>query len=633
MSENNESRRGGISVDIEHLFPIIKKWLYSDKEIFLREIVSNASDAITKLNRLSSLGEVRDLENDFRIDVILDPDEGTLSVCDNGIGMTQEEVSRYLCQIALSGAMDFISKYEGENAEGSGIIGHFGLGFYSAFMVSDKVDVYTRSYTGAPAVHFSCNGEGDYEMTEISAQDAPARGTRVVMHITADEEEYLNAGKVREMLDKYCAFMPYEIYFTDLGEKEEPKQEAEEQKEGEQTEKPAPKPINDTHPLWQKSAAECTEQDYKDFYQKVFHDYREPLFYIHINADYPLNFKGILYFPRLNQHMDSMEGQIKLYYNQVFVADHIKELLPEHLTMLRGVLDCPELPLNVSRSYLQNSAYAAKIGQHISKKVADKLTGMFQNDRENYEKLWGDLKTFVEYASLRERKFYDRVKDCVIYASVEDEAHKYLTLSEYLELAKKTNDKTVYYTTDPIGHSQYIRILRAQNVPVITVDTVLESQFIQMVEQTNEGVHFVRVDADISGALKEEGESVEDEALTKLFRDVSGNAEMKVTPARLKDETVPAIATVEEQALRMEEMMRMYQLHNGTDMAVPPQQIALTVNTNNALIQRLQNESDDEKAKRIAAHIYHLALLSQRQLTAEELNAFLQESYQILGQI
>mgnify|MGYP001032935075 FL=1 len=668
MSDSFEQKKGGISVDIEHLFPIIKKWLYSEKEIFLREIVSNASDAITKLARLSSLGQASDIDTDaFRIDVVLDPDEGTLSVTDNGIGMTEEEVSRYICQIALSGAVDFISKYEGEQNDQSGIIGHFGLGFYSAFMVSDRVDVYTRSYTGAPAVKWTCDGDGAYEITPANADQAPMRGTRVVMHISTDEEEFLKGYKIREVLQKYCAFMPYEIYFTDLSDKKEtPKNDenaSDTKKEAAQTSKEEGQettqtPINDTHPLWQKKPSECTEDEYRDFYRKVFADYKEPLFHIHINADYPLNFRGILYFPRLNQHLDNMEGQIKLYYHQVFVADNIKELLPDHLTMLRGVLDCPELPLNVSRSYLQNSAYAAKIGQHISKKVADKLTGMFHTERENFEKLWPDLKTFVEYACLREPKFYDRIKGCVLYHTTEKETRTFVTLQEYLEEAKTTNENKVYYTTDPAAQAQYISLLRAQDIEVVIIDTVLESQFIQMIEQKNDGVQFIRVDADIAGALKaddaqtdkpDETESADKKesenkdsdgkdqtkadaypALTSLFRDVSGKNDMEVRYIRLKDQSIPAMLTVDEQAHRMDEMMRMYQLQNGLQTGPTLQRAALSVNLNNKLIEKLQQAPDTPDAKTIASQIYHLALLSQRQLTPDELSAFLTESYNVL---
>ena len=389
-----EKQQGGISVNRENIFPIIKKWLYSEKDIFLREIVSNATDAITKLKRLVSLGEAPELKDPFRIDVRLDKAAGTITVEDNGIGMTREELQQYICSIALSGAVDFIKKYEGEGEEATknGIIGHFGLGFYSAFMVSEQVEIHTRSHTGAPAVHWVCSADGEYELEQGQREEI---GTEVIMHIEEGEAEYLDKEKLRAMLAKYCAFMPVPIYFVDEDEKKD-EPEA---------------PINDTAPLWQRSPSDCTDEEYRAFYQKVFSDFREPLFHIHINADYPLNFKGILYFPRITNQYESIEGQVKLYYNQVFVADNIKEVIPEYLLMLKGVLDCPELPLNVSRSYLQTNSYVSKLSAHIVKKVADKLCSLSKNERERYEKVWDDIKTFVEYAAMRDTKFRDRVKD------------------------------------------------------------------------------------------------------------------------------------------------------------------------------------------------------------------------------
>ena len=417
-------KTGGISVQTEHIFPVIKKWLYSEKDIFLREIVSNAADAVTKLRRLSSLGQYEDNGETYRVDVILDKDAGTLTVSDNGIGMTEEELDRYLCQIALSGALDFIQKYEGDN-QNNGIIGHFGLGFYSSFMVSDSVEVITKSYTNAPAVHWTCSEAGTYELT---AGEREGHGTTVIMHISDEEKEYLEKFKLEGILDKYCSFMPVEIYFTDVAE-EEQKSKKEKKKE----EKEPPKPINDTTPLWLKNPSDCTPEEYKEFYRKVFRDYREPLFWIHINADYPLNFRGILYFPKITNEYESIEGQVKLYYNQVFVADNIKEVIPEYLLMLKGVLDCPELPLNVSRSYLQNNTYVSKMSAHIVKKVADKLNSLCNTEREEYEKVWNDIRTFVEYACMRDRKFYDRVKDSLLLELTDG---KFATVKDYLEAAK-----------------------------------------------------------------------------------------------------------------------------------------------------------------------------------------------------
>ena len=628
MSEEmKNTEKGGISVEIEHIFPIIKKWLYSEKEIFLREIVSNACDAVTKLKRLASLGQADIDEPNYKITVTLDKAARTLTVSDNGIGMTEEEVRRYICQIALSGALEFIQKYEGEDAASDGIIGHFGLGFYSSFMVSDTVDVITRSYTAEDAVKWVCTEAGEYEITTNYARDE--RGTDVVMHIMESESEFLEESRIREILDKYCSFMPVEIYLDVVKEEEEeaPADDAE-KKEPE-----APKPVNDTNPLWQKNASDCTDEEYKEFYQKVFSDYREPLFHIHLNADYPLNFKGILYFPRLSHEYDNLEGQVKLYYNQVFVADNIKEVIPEFLLMLKGVLDCPELPLNVSRSYLQNSGYVAKISAHIVKKVGDKICSLFNLERENYEKLWEDLKTFVEYGCLRDKKFYDRVKDAIIYATTDD---KYVTLSEYLEKAKEKHENTVYYTADVTAQAQYISMFAAEGIEVVVLDKMIDTQFINVIEQENEGVKFVRIDADVAGALKAEGTAEANEKLAEIFKEVSGNSELKVTFELLKNEKVPAILNISEQSRRMEDMMRMYRMRSGgkDDMSFPTE-ATLVVNANSPLITRLgaAAESDADKAKKIAKQIYTLALLSQRQLTADELQDFLMGSFDILENI
>ena len=414
---------GGISVQTEHIFPIIKKWLYSEKEIFLREIVSNACDAVTKLRRLSSLGEVRDIADDFRITVRIDEENGTLTVSDNGIGMNADEVRRYICQMALSGALDFVEKYEGKDAASDGIIGHFGLGFYSSFMVSDTVEVETRSFDGSAPVHWVCTED------EISDGTRETRGTDVIMHINDDEKEYLSESKIRDILRKYCSFMPVEIYLEVAGketEAEDADKTEDEQKDGAEAQKPLP--INDTHPLWLKQPSECTEEDYRNFYSRVFADYREPLFHIHINADYPLNFKGILYFPRITNEYENMEGQVKLYYNQVFVADNIKEVIPEYLLMLKGVLDCPELPLNVSRSHLQNNTYVSKVSAHIVKKVADKLTELFGGQRATNEGYWNDIAPFIKYGCMKDQKFFDSVKKVLLLKTT---AGDYLTFEEY----------------------------------------------------------------------------------------------------------------------------------------------------------------------------------------------------------
>lgn len=633
------TEKGGISVQIEHIFPIIKKWLYSEKEIFLREIVSNACDAVTKLKRLISLGEVRDIDEDtFKITVTIDETEKTLTVSDNGIGMTEEEVRKYICQIALSGALDFIEKYEGEqDTATNGIIGHYGLGFYSSFMVSDTVDVITRSYNGAPGVKWTCLENGEFEMT--SPFEKAERGTDIVMHITDEEAEYLKEHKIREILEKYCSFMPVEIYLVNASADEDGKDDASKKDEpnddSEAESEKKPEPINDIHPLWQKPPSECTDEDYRSFYRKVFSDYRDPLFFIHINADYPLNFKGILYFPKLNHEYDNLEGQVKLYYNQVFVADNIKEVIPEFMLMLKGVLDCPELPLNVSRSYLQNSGYVSKISAHIVKKVADKLNALFSNERETYEGLWNDLKTFVEYGSLRDRKFFDRVKNSILFKTTNTEDRKYVTAAEYLEAAKETNENTVYYTTDPVAQAQYIGMFKAQNIEIVVLDRLLDTQFINVIEQDQSGVKFVRIDADVAGALKEDGEAQVNEELEALFREVSGNPELKVSFERLKDSKTPAIINLPEASRRMEDMMKMYAMHSGeAGPHMPAPDMTLIVNVNSPLISKLDSaDKSAEGTKKIAKQLYTLALLSQRQLSADELQSFLTDSFDLLQQM
>lgn len=618
------TNKGGISIELEHIFPIIKKWLYSEKEIFLREIVSNSCDAITKLRRLNSLGQADVDLSGAKITVQLDKELSTITVIDTGIGMTEEEVKKYICQIALSGALDFIQKYEGSESDASqnGIIGHFGLGFYSAFMVSDTVDVITRSYTGAPCVKWTCAEDGNYEIT-TDYDDADGLidnfGTAVVMHINDEGKEFLNDYKLREVLDKYCAFMPEEIYF-DNSEEHEHKHE-----DGEECE--CEKPINDIHPLWQKNPSDCTEEEYKEFYKKVFHDWKEPLFYIHIKADYPLNFKGILYFPRIGSEFDSLEGQVKLYYNQVFVADNIKEVIPEYLLMLKGVLDCPELPLNVSRSYLQNSGYVSKISAHITKKVADKLNSMFNNDRENFEKIWRDLKTFVEYGCLRDRKFYDRVSSSVLFELTDG---KYKTADEYLESAKEKHENKVYYANDVTAQSKYVKMFSDADIEVVVLDRVIDTQFISIIEENKEGVKFCRIDAEVADVLKADGDKTEIPAVAELFKKVVGD-KIKVEFDRFKDEKTPAILNISEEERRMNDMMKLYKMGDGMPAAE-----TLILNTASPLIAKLTGYTDEgntDIAEKLARQIYMLASLSQRQLSADELISFLDSSYDLLGNL
>ena len=602
-------KKGGISVETEHIFPIIKKWLYSDKDIFLREIVSNACDAVTKLRRLSSLGQV-ELNDDYRIIVKVDKEAGTITVSDNGIGMTEEELDKYLCQIALSGALDFIKKYEGEDAASNGIIGHFGLGFYSSFMVSDTVTVETKSYTDAPAVRWICGENGEYTM---EPSDKTTRGTDVVMHVATGEEEYLNDSRLKGILEQYCSFMPVEIYY------EGAEGEVTETEEGKEPE--APKPINDVAPLWTKNPSDCTEEEYLAFYQKVFRDYREPLFHIHINADYPLNFKGILYFPKIGSEYESLEGQVKLYYNQVFVADNIKEVIPEFLLMLRGVVDCPELPLNVSRSYLQNSGYVTKMSQHIVKKVADKLNSLFNTEREKFEALWPDIKIFAEYGCLRDKKFYDRVKGSLLYPLTNG---KTVTLDEYLETAKEKHENTVYYATDKASQAQYIAMLEAEGIALAYLDKGLDNQFISMVEQ-DRSVKFLRVDAGVADVLKGDGEVYENQELIDLFKKVSGSDKLTVRFESLKDASLPAILTVSEEQRRFGEMMKLYGM--GGDMPAPEGELVLNAACDT--IRRLADKPDEAAAK----YLYMLALIGQRPLTADELRDFLTASYEVLGKL
>ena len=608
MNQEN-IKRGGISVDTEHIFPIIKKWLYSEKDIFLREIVSNATDAVTKYKRLQSLGEIPATDESFRITVELDKDARTISVSDNGIGMSAEELETYICNIALSGAFEFIRKYEGEGAA-NGIIGHFGLGFYSAFMVSDSVEIITKSFTDAPAVHWVCDGEGNWS-TEPA--DKSERGTTVIMHISEEESEYLDRARLYGMLRKYCAFMPVEIYF----------EETDEDREGEQ------KPINDTSPLWQANPSDCTDEQYAEFYNKVFSDFKQPLFHIHINADYPLNFKGILYFPRISSEYESVEGQVKLYYNQVFVADNIKEVIPDYLLMLRGVLDCPELPLNVSRSYLQNNSYVTKVGAHIVKKVADKLNSLCNLEREQYESIWNDIRIFVDYACMRDRKFYDRVKGSLLL-TMTDGSH--LTLDQYLENAKEKHEGVVYYTTDKALQAQYISMFSAEGISVAVLEKTLDTQFVSALENYRGDVKFKRIDSDVADALKGDGEVTDQPALTELFKRVSGNEQLGVTYAPLKAQSVPAMLNVTEESSRMAEMMRMYAMSTGAAPMEYPLEYSLVVNTTSTLYQKLLTlaDQDPDKAELLARQIYSLSLLAQRKLSAEELEQFLSGSFSLL---
>ncbi len=610
--EEKSFRRGGISVETAHIFPIIKKWLYSEKDIFLREIVSNATDAVTKLRRLTSLGQYDDKDEKYSVRVTLDKDEKTLTVSDNGIGMTEEELEKYICSIALSGALDFIRKYDDGNTN-NGIIGHFGLGFYSSFMVSDTVELVTRSYTSDKAIRWTCDGSGQYE---IDDGERDGHGTDVIMHISEDEAAYLEEFKIREILDKYCAFMSTDIFFEVVGDDKDEKSENNE-------------PINETFPLWLKNASDCSDEEYTEFYKKVFRDFKEPLFHIHINADYPLNFKGVLYFPSRMNEYESYEGQVKLFYNQVFVADDIKEVIPDFLLMLKGVLDCPELPLNVSRSYLQDNAYVKKVSAHIVKKVADKICSLCNNDREKYEKIWSELKIFFEYAALRDKKFYDRVKSHYLLELTDG---TYMTVQEYLKDCEEKHQNTVYYATDKAMQAQYISMFETEGYKVALLSHQLDMQFIGMCEAADGEIKYKRIDSDVSGIISSSSDVVSNESLAELFKTVSGNNALNVKFESLNNTSVPAILTVSEESRRMEDMMRMYA---GMGMNVGelfPVEYTLVLNSASVLTQKIASlmETDSDKASLMASEVYKLALMSQRHMTADELKDFLSDSFKLL---
>ena len=590
---------GALSVDTEHLFPIIKKWLYSEKDIYLREVLSNSCDAVTKHKRLASLGETGESEMPYRIDVRVDADARTITVTDNGIGMTKDEVERYINNIALSGAVDFISKYEGEG--GSGIIGHFGLGFYSMFMVADRVTMETKSYTDAPAVLWECTEAGAYEMQEGTRAE---RGTEITMYLMDEEQGYLSVPTLKTILEKYCSFMPVEIYLHD-GDTEEL--------------------INETVPLWQKNPSECTDEDYKAFYRKQFNDYADPLFWVHINADYPLNFKGILYFPRRKNAFDSQESEIRLFYNSVFVADNIKEVCPEFLVNLKGVLDCPELPLNVSRSYLQNDAYVRKVSAHIVKKVSDRLGFLFNNNREEFEKNWEGLKPYIQYGCIRDEKFASRTEGVVLF---EKATGGWSTLSEYLG---DKEEGTVYYTSDAKAQSYYLDLFAAKEISVLVFDTIMDTNYAQYRESKNDKVKFRRIDSDLD-AIKGEGETDTAE-LETLFKAAVGKEDAKVSFVTLGEEDAPALLSVSEESRRMAEMMRMYSMQgDGNDFSFPVEEI-LTVNVGSPLVQKLQAITDTAKADKIAKHIYLSAVMLARPLTPEELRTYVALNREILMEL
>lgn len=607
--------KGNISVDSENLFPIIKKWLYSDKDIFLRELVSNGCDAVTKLKKLVGIGEAK-IEDDpqYKVTVSVFKEAKKLVISDNGIGMTAEEIDKYINQIAFSGATDFLSKYKEEDKdnENNQIIGHFGLGFYSAFMVADSVEIDSLSYKeGSKAASWKCDGTMEYEMGDGTREE---RGTTITLNIAEDSIDFLEEYKVRQILNKYCSFLPTEVYIEtpDIDENGDVKEN---------------KPINTTTPLWMKKPSECTDDEYKEFYRNVFMDFNEPLFWIHLNVDYPFNLKGILYFPKINHEFAAQEGEVKLYNNQVFVADNVKEVIPEFLLLLKGVIDCPDLPLNVSRSFLQNDGYVKKISAHITKKVADKLKSLCNNERENYEKYWDDINVFIKYGCLRDEKFYDKVKDCLIYKNLEG---KYITLDDYLAGKEK---KEVYYVSDEEQQSQYINMFKEQGLDALILPTMMDTHFISFVEMKSEGVNFKRIDSSLAETADENaGEDDKDKSLAEEFKNTLKDDSLKVEVKALKNSDIPAVILLGEQTRRMQEMYRSYgqQMVGMADMF--KDEYTLVLNKNNELINKFDGLNEDDK-EMLAEYIYDLARISHAPLTGERMTKFIERSNKLLGRV
>ena len=676
------AKKGSLSISSENIFPIIKKWVYSDHDIFFREMVSNGCDAITKLKKLDMMGEYQ-LPDDYKpqIRVVVSPEDKTLKFIDDGLGMTEDEVEEYITQIAFSGATEFLEKYKDKTTEDD-MIGHFGLGFYSAFMVADEVHIDTLSYKeGAKPVHWVSDGGTEYEMSE---GDKEGVGTEITLFLNEDSLQFANEYRAREVLEKYCSFMPVPIYLekanaeqeyetideADLKEDdvvverihEEAKMEEKENENGEKEMvevSPAkdkvkinkrPVPLNDTTPLWTKHPNECSKEDYIDFYRKVFMDYKEPLFWIHLNMDYPFNLKGILYFPKINTEYDSVEGTIKLYNNQVFIADNIKEVIPEFLMVLKGVIDCPDLPLNVSRSALQNDGFVNKIADYISKKVADKLSGMCKTDKESYEKYWDDISPFIKFGCLKDEKFCDKMTDYILFKNID---HKYLTLKECAEnnggkLEDKKAEKpegdnaenkeqtAIYYVTDEQQQSQYINMFRAQGQDAVILSHNIDSPFITQLEQRNPELKFQRIDADVNASSKEEVSEEEKEAFQKttdelvaLFRKELGNENLEVKVEKIKDESVAAMITLSEESRRMQDMMKMYGMA-GMDPSMFGTTGTLVLNANHPLVQYVQAHKDEENTGIFCKQLYDLAMLAHKPLSPEEMTAFVQRSNEIM---
>ena len=640
-------KQGSISIDTENIFPIIKKWLYSDKDIFIRELISNGCDAVSKHKRLVSLGETAGDDKPYKITVAVSKKNKTLSFSDNGIGMTADEIDKYINQVAFSGAEDFFNKYKDKMEESNDIIGHFGLGFYSAFMVSNNVEIDTLSFaTGAKPIRWQSADGMQFEITEDGTRTE--RGTTITLTLAEDSEEFLDEYHLRSIIKKYCSFLPVEIYVenTDKLEEEAKKKVEEAAKKAEEgadnetseeepKEEIKPVPLNDTNPLWLKSPKDCTDEEYIKFYQQVFNVFDEPLFWIHLNVDYPFNLKGILYFPKLKNEFELVEGKVKLYNNQVFVADNIKEVIPEFLLLLKGVIDCPDLPLNVSRSFLQNDRDVSKISKHIVKKVADKLKSLCKNEREKYESFWDDIQVFIKYGCLKDEGFYDKIKEYILYKDLDG---KYITLKDYLEYAKDKHENKVFYVVDKEQQSQYIKLFKEYDLNAVILDCTIDNNFITFLEYKESGVRFKRIDSDLSDVLKDKDEEKDekaDEEIVNFFKEKIGDRVQKYSVESLKKEDTPAVILISEESRRMMEMQsRFAGLDYGFDLK---EEKTLVINDRNPLIKKVLSLRDDETKKEavdvICNQIVDLALLANKELSAEELDLFIKRSNELMSKV
>ena len=618
------NQKGSISIHTENIFPIIKKWLYSDKDIFIRELISNGCDAVNKYKKLISLGEAKgNADENYKIKVSIDKENSALIFEDNGIGMTAEEVEKYINQVAFSGAEDFFNTYKDKMNEENDIIGHFGLGFYSSFMVSKKVQIDTLSYKeNATPVRWVSEDGLEFELTQSDNRET--RGTTITLFLADDSKEFLEEYTVRNIIDKYCSFLPVDIYLETI--------KTEETKEDEVVDTT---PINDTNPLWLKAPKDCTDEEYKEFYRKVFKTFDEPLFWIHLNVDYPFNLKGILYFPKLKNEFELIEGKVKLYNNQVFVADNIKEVIPEFLLLLKGVIDCPDLPLNVSRSFLQNDRDVSKISKHIVKKVADKLKSLYKNERENYEKFWDDIQVFIKFGCLKDESFYDKVKDSILFKTINSQ---YITLNDYLENCKEKHENKVFYVSNEEQQSQYIKLFKDYGLDAVILDSTIDNHFISMIEFKNQGVHFNRIDADLSDILKENDNEDNKEIKTdieNLFKDVIGDRINNYSVESLKSEDTPAIILISEQSRRMAEMRSQFA---GMDFGMSfEEEKTLVINNNSSIVKNLVSLKDDESKKEqislICNQIVDIALLSNKELDSKQLDEFIKRNNQLMSMV